>query len=1597
MFGIGKREIKQGLAVVLTFVLLLASTPISGFATDMANMLRGMGGAATVSGGDVSGGDVSGSDVSSGDFVVNVTGPGKVEVVQDGTTIGEVEGTTSERITTQLGEVNVSFNPDDAGNAGERNYVASAANEAGDLQFDRLQGADYSFEVEEGSLDHSLDVVFGTEYLYQFTVNGADGLDKLTLKNSGEIDYTFEDDNTSLWVDSEEIPLTLSVEPKAGYGIKAITIDGVVVNDLPDLGEDYTKSGIAVDATAIEVTLVQLYKVTVVANQYGVITIDGTNVGNFYVAERDGNKFVFVATPGGTSDKDYYRVASVKINGEIQTDCVGNNGGVYMRELDKDADYTFEIVFALNQYEVVTNDFSNEVSLTWANQVDGNDASGTLSADTEYMLDYGTVISGVITPDAGRKIAGVTFAGQEVALTKSATDSKVTFEVTVSEAAFGELTILLEDIVAEPDDVTVDENMVGQNKLEATYYTATFSNDALLVGEKNSVPFIVLPKGTTVTFEPKTVVNGSESVAYGRIRLNGAGEVAEEVVLTETTAITSVFVSVDDNLSGGVYAVACNYLIVIDEDAPEVTLTPVKNNGEYVNASGVDYYNNDVTINVTIDDGENSAGIKTVSYTVDGVAKGNVTGAQDTAVGTWSGSLTVPKVTNADGIEVVVTVVDEAGNTSEATYTFNLDADKPEVAINFVQDQAKATEDGVKYYIGNREATVSFTERSFTTDGVTITVKRTTYNDAGQPVVEQIVISGADVTWTTDPTDNTIHNATVIFTEEGIYEWTVACVDVAGNTSEIIEGEKFAIDLNKPTGQILINNNPIAAGPYRGEIRVSSVSRDAVSSIKEVKYCVVYGDAPQNGITETELANLTWTAEMPVIDSSEKFVVYVKIVDLVDKVNYLASAGTIVLDTLAPTINAVSPGTSTNFDGKGLSNGDVTVTVNVSDPVPENGVSSGIQTVSYVVYNGGAASEQGTVNGSSFTVSAGRNNSNDVKVVVTATDKAGNTTSKTSSTFAIDTTAPTIRVSYDNNTPDSGNYYKAARTATIVITERNFDPEKVAINITNTDGIIPTLSGWTSSGSGDGTTHVATITYAADGDYTFGISVTDAAGNVSNGVTYAEGTVNETAFTIDTSVPAIRIDYDNDDVRNNTFFAGTRTATVTVTEHNFDVNRVAVTISASLDGQKITTPEIQWASNGDIHRGTIKYTADGDYTFDISMTDMAGNTNSDVTYACEAGQVFTVDTKAPKCDIAGVEDGKALEGEEFSVTYGDINLAKAEIHLYRTKNAEKEAEVTADFVKETVNAEGDTVRTFTIPSDTQDNDGIYTLKITMIDSAENVTYENHEIKFTVNNYGSVYEFDEYLSQLVTGMYTQNVEKALVITEINPNKLKDNSWKVEITKDGTPVSGVSVTPQMVLDETVSWYQYVYTIDASYFAADGIYRIAISSEDEANNKPETMNYADKTIVFYVDTQAPEISSILGLEEDIVNGTDKDVTFGVFDAIALKQVTVYVNGQATVYNQFDDLNNYSDTFKVLEGTNQTVRIEVEDMAGNKIDTESETFAPAFAFNNTITVSTNFWIRFMANKPLFFGSIAGVVAVAGGSAAAVVLKRRKKVSKRK
>lgn len=72
------------------------------------------------------------------------------------------------------------------------------------------------------------------------------------------------------------------------------------------------------------------------------------------------------------------------------------------------------------------------------------------------------------------------------------------------------------------------------------------------------------------------------------------------------------------------------------------------------------------------------------------------------------------------------------------------------------------------------------------------------------------------------------------------------------------------------------------------------------------------------------------------------------------------------------------------------------------------------------------------------TVTASLNNSNDVEIYVKVVDNAGHETEATKD-LKIDITHPTIAVTYDLNTPLNERYYKDVRTATVVVTERNFD------------------------------------------------------------------------------------------------------------------------------------------------------------------------------------------------------------------------------------------------------------------------------------------------------------------------------------------------------------------------------------------------------------------------------------------------------------------------------------------------------------------------------------------------------------------------------
>lgn len=655
-------------------------------------------------------------------------------------------------------------------------------------------------------------------------------------------------------------------------------------------------------------------------------------------------------------------------------------------------------------------------------------------------------------------------------------------------------------------------------------------------------------------------------------------------------------------------------------------------------------------------------------------------------------------------------------------------------------------------------------------------------------------------------------------------------------------------------------------------------------------------------------------------------------------------------------------------------------------------------------------------------------NYNDMVLVAELKDNAGNI-SYDYFAFGIDKTAPQISVSYDNNNADtksgSAAFFNANRTATVTVKERNFNTENVEWTIRNAEGTAPSHSApkfTQGSGNRDDDTYVYTVTYSNDGVYSFDMKYTDRAGNKNQTIDYGNS-VAPTKFVVDKTLPVINVSYDNNDARNEKYFNAYRTATVTVTEHNFDVNRVTITGTASLDGNAVKFPDASWSNSGDTHVATIKYDTDADYTFDISMDDMAGNKSNEANYGSSvAPKDFVVDTTIDKPVISGVENGNSYKDSVLpKIDFSDINFKDVKVTLLRTRKDEINKDVTSDYINVSTNDKGGS---FAATEDTfkkiQENDGIYTLSVQITDKAENTSSD--EVTFTVNRFGSVYSLGAYLSNDLNDKYVQSIDNDIVITEYNPDRLVKGGLDVVVTRDGSPVEygDGELTISPVVNELAKigssgWYQYEYTISKNVFTddngnpIDGIYKVYVGSEDTVGNKSENISYDESSVLFRLDHTAPTIKSVSGLDKKIVNADEQKVSYEVFDAIGIDSIDVYYydgngtrvdhirstdKGSTDVTDILSDLTNYTGSFTIGSSTtSEPVRIVIKDLAGNVTDTDSKDFdIDSIDFNRAITVSTNFFVRWYANKIVFWCSIAAIAVIGGGFAFFIATKRRKK-----
>ena len=961
---------------------------------------------------------------------------------------------------------------------------------------------------------------------------------------------------------------------------------------------------------------------------------------------------------------------------------------------------------------------------------------------------------------------------------------------------------------------------------------------------------------------------------------------------------------------------------------------------------------------------------------------------------------------------------DFSGNKARTYSTsFTIDKTRPTIDVSYDNNSAKNS----KYFKADRTATITINEHNF--DASRVVAKVTNKNATGSVGDYAAYLKNAK-NW---KTNGNTHTATIRFTTEADYTFNISYSDKAGNKNKAVNYGKsvapgeFTIDKTAPTkADIRINNESVKATKgvafekfYRNSVTVKYSVNCDISGLDNITYQKVDDVAGYS-------ADGSWTAYANTgvkVSPSEKFVIYFRTEDKAGNVTIINSTG-IVVDSKAPTGETYAPEIDIKPEAankNGLHNKDVSVDLNVIDPAysgnnaDSNGYYSGINRITYRISTTDTQAEEtgvlfdvneGITSGSVYdndslvsswtgriNIDAATFNSNNVVVEITATDNAGNARVTTNEMInvpiAIDVTKPEINISYNNNSVDSESLFKADRVATIAVTERNFKSDNVKIKITNTDGVIPAVSGWKKTGGTgnlDDTIWTATIPYTADGDYEFSIEYTDLADNKSDGAVYAAGTQVPEKFTVDKTLPVIDVSYDNNSASNGNYYNAGRTATIVITEHNFDASRVTVTLTATDDDTVAALPIVSgWTDNGDRHTATVSYSNDSLYTFDIAVKDKAGNDAADF-----AKQTFYVDKTAPSLTISGVADLSANSGEIIPViSYTDTNYDDANVSITLT-GAERKAVALDGAYSDQHNGK---IFTFNNFPEKKEVDDIYTLTATLTDKAGNTTTKS--IRFSANRFGSTYALLKATEEL-NGSYTQS-GKDVVVTETNANQLKN--IKVILFKNGETIT-LKEDDDYRIDVkggNGQWYEYTYTVYSANFADDGVYRLSFSSEDDAGNKAEnTLDTKNKEISFSVDKTKPDIV-VTNIENGSTYPVDKlTVTMSASDNILLKTMSVYLDDYDKEYKTWtaEDIAKTIDadgnfTFDIDGNSTGAHKVKVvcTDAAGNEQTVEITDFY----------VTTNLFVRFYNNKVLFFGTIGGVIVIAAAIVVLLVLKKRK------
>ncbi|MFR2599204.1 MAG: Ig-like domain-containing protein [Ruminococcus sp.] len=986
--------------------------------------------------------------------------------------------------------------------------------------------------------------------------------------------------------------------------------------------------------------------------------------------------------------------------------------------------------------------------------------------------------------------------------------------------------------------------------------------------------------------------------------------------------------------------------VVTNTIAPIVT--EIKSNAygdnsvKYTDSENREWYSNNIQFNISADDSEvanRHTGIKSVTATFNGTDVSEK--LKGLPVFTAEKVESVNDITfNTEGLNlnegtntVEVTVVNNSGMSSTKEYKVYVDKIAPEITSFDIQNNDKQK-------IVDLTSEKQHYNYYFQTDTqVTVNADDNAEDKGNYSGIKTIYFRAYDVVTGEEykssknvSTDNATASATFTVKANFKGELYAYAVDNVDNNGKTQHGEKKPDDLIVETQQHHNGNASVTMSRAKASYKDNS-GLDLYSG--NVNARVVFEDA-YAGIKDAEI----------------------KVSDYTNTVT-----------------NTISVSVDNNGNITSSGNGSVTVTGTKAKNTNDNLITNIV--VDYVVTD----------------------NSNNIKITTSMTDRAGNKTDNVKDSLSIDKTKPVIDVKYDNNehTTYGGNdYYKADRTATVTVTERNFDESLVEAAIMRNGGRYTTIGGWThnnNTADPDKSTHVAKIVYNTDGDFTFDIAVKDKAMNFADKFTQQK-------FTVDKTAPVIDVSFDNNSAKNGNYYKADRTATIKITEHNFNSGSQYVNIPVTAEGA--TAPSVVgWSGSGDDHNATVSFNKDGKYSFTVDYTDLAGN-----KAVQKKVDSFYIDKTAPEVEITGVADHQAYNGTVAPVvTYRDDNFTDDHDFRFTKIDINGKSDDTSKFDYDTGgNGVTEFIYKYRDFAEVLENDGIYNFTVELSDKAGNSTSKS--VTFSVNRFGSTFRTtDEPTEKLINNGYT-NAEQDIVVEEINVTPLTKHS--VTLAKSGGNSTELVENTDYTFTSSNNgneWCKSVYTVNKKNFSDEAAYTVTIMSVDKAKNtnnnrmadsslSTEQKNKRECAISFVVDKTSPLVS-ITGIKDnELYKEASKKVKIVCEDDnLDKSKLVVTLDNKKLAegedYTIVDDKDGSIAGMLTAEivlkaetgGIKENLKVTIGDLAGNTGEKSVDNFI----------LSANIFQRFFANPVLVICTFAGLALVIAAVIFFVAKKRKK------